>query len=165
MTKITFAIILSVAIAGAAQNTIAYRLAIAGIYPDFLLVTVVVLGLVTGESYGAISGGLAGFVHASLAGSSFGTFILSRAILGFVAGLVKGALFQDNPAVIFIAAFIATITGETVFILFNPPVGLFAWASALPFTAMYNGIIAMPIYWLLRRLIHPKNKPRYIYHF
>ena len=153
MTRIVLVIISTIIIFGAAQGELAHKLSIGEISPDFLIVAVVAIGLLLGPIAGILAGALAGLTHASVVGMGMGTFLLSRAIVGYFAGLTKSHVFQDNPIVPFIGGVVGTLVAESVFVLFSPPVRLAAWIAPLPLIAIYNGILTIFILRALRKLL------------
>ncbi len=66
---------------------------------------------------GRALGFIAGLMHGSLVGFSLGSFIVTRTITGFLAGLVTTRLFSENPLVPALSAVWLTVVCEALFLL------------------------------------------------
>ena len=160
MMRATLVIFCAMLLLGAAQGALAHRMTIGQISPDFLIAATAAIGLLLGPTAGTLAGMLAGLAHGSITGVGFGSFMASRALVGCLAGSAKSHVFHDNPIVPLVGGVVGTLVAESVFVLLNPPARLSEWFAALPLIAIYNGIIAVPTYWALRRLLVSKSAPQ-----
>ena len=62
-----------------------------------------------------------GLLEGSLTGISEASFIISRTVTAFFAGILETRLFRENLLVSIFAVFIGTLIAEILFLLFNPP--------------------------------------------
>ena len=153
MTRAALVIFCAMIVLGAAQGALAARISVGEIAPDFLIVATVVIGLLLGPVAGTLAGALAGLVHGSVAGMGLGSFMFSRTLVGYLAGVGRTRVFSDNPFVPLIWCAVGTLAAELLFILFSPPAHLVVWLAPLPLIALYNAILALPINWALKRLL------------
>ena len=154
--RATLVIVCAMILLGAAQGALAHRMTIGQISPDFLIAATAAIGLLLGPTAGTLAGMLAGLAHGSITGVGLGSFMASRALVGCLAGSAKSHVFHDNPLVPLVGGIVGTLVAESVFVLLNPPARLGEWFAPLPLIAIYNGIIAVPTYWVLRRLLISK---------
>jgi cell shape-determining protein MreD len=128
-----------------------------GSAPDFLMAVTMAMALVVDPALGAVVGFAAGLAHASIVGLSFGGFITSRALLGFGVGSLRAWLFQDNPIVLLAAALLGTLACEGIYFLIEPARGSRAAFSQLPTESIYNAILAVVCYVLIRRAMEAES--------
>lgn len=137
------------------NNGLAPHLSIGGIRPDFLLAVMCVLGLMTRPASAAWVGLVAGIMHAGIAGANLTHYAASRAIAAFGISLGRDTTFEAGPVFAAIAAVLGTLLAEGIFLLFAPPPNIGSFAQATIGTAIYNGVLAMPLFAVLRRLAIP----------
>ncbi|MEK7709261.1 MAG: rod shape-determining protein MreD, partial [candidate division NC10 bacterium] len=84
---------------GLAQGSVAPALRIGGVAPDVPLILTVLLGLNRGPEVGCLSGFAVGLLQDVAAGGFVGAQALTKALVGFVAGLIGERLWVSNPLV------------------------------------------------------------------
>jgi rod shape-determining protein MreD len=136
-------------------QAIAPRLAVLGATPDFLLVAMVALSLHTSRKGGAGLGFIAGFVQGALASASMGYYVVSRTLVGFLTSWSKDIRFEHSWWLVFLTAFAATALAQAIQLFLPPATSISPFAAATILTATYNGVLAMPLYALLNRLLAP----------
>jgi len=117
--KYVWPIVMLVAAAGL-QGNLPKAVSILGARPDLVLVVLISYSLAADPAFGATLGFFAGLLHGSLVGFSLGSFIVTRTITGFLAGMVTARLFSENPLVPALSAIWLTIVCEALFLLANP---------------------------------------------
>ncbi|GMV87644.1 MAG: hypothetical protein AMXMBFR81_05750 [Chthonomonas sp.] len=137
----------------ALQQGASERLAILGCAPDFLLAAVAPLALAYGRSGGAVVGFFAGLLHGGLAGANMAQYAASRAIAGFIAAWTGSSIEKLEPVTCLIHAVGLTVLGRVVFMFMAPPAQIGSYLLATIGVAVYNGVIALPIYALLRKTV------------
>ncbi|HOP79049.1 MAG TPA: rod shape-determining protein MreD [Armatimonadota bacterium] len=137
-------------LAGALQGYLPSWMVIRGARPDFLMVVVIATSLTLDPLSGGILGFLGGIIHGSIVGEGVGSFIVSRTIIGFVAGSVTIRFFSDNPVVPVLAAGVLTFSGEALFLLANPVADLGSSLNVLLIKSLYNSLLTLIIFWFLR---------------
>lgn len=146
-------------LAGALQGNTPSWLMWRGAQPDFLLVVLIATALMLDPLAGAVMGFVAGLMQGSMVGFSIGSFIVSRTLIGFVAGTITLRLFSENPMVPMIAAVGLTFLSEAVFLLTSPTGGFIAAVDKILITSLYNGLLTAVAFWILRKFeIHKKVK-------
>jgi rod shape-determining protein MreD len=145
-------------VAAGCQQTVAPKVAIAGTTPDLMLVVVGCLALFGNRMSGAFLGFGAGVLQGALAGANLGAYAVSRTISGFLAGWFTALEFESNAAVAFFSVAIATLLGQLLLMFGAPPSQIPGFLLATIGAAMYNGVLAMPLFVLLKRVIDPVSK-------
>lgn len=84
---------------GLAQTSVAPALSVGGVAPDIPLVLTVLLGLRRGPEVGCVSGFAVGLLQDVAGGGFVGAQALTKALVGFAAGLMGEWLWVSNPLV------------------------------------------------------------------
>ena len=148
-----------VLLAGALQSQISGRIPVLGSRPDFFLAATMAMGLVLDPALGAAFGFAAGLTHASIVGVSLGGMIVSRTLLGFAASSARARVFQDNPLVLLALALVGTICCEGVYFLIDPTRGSMAALDKLSMESVYNAVLTVICYLLIRRTMRRGRDP------
>jgi rod shape-determining protein MreD len=122
--------------------------------PDLVLVFALVAALLSDAGTGCLVGFGAGLLTAALVGETVGTFLVSRAVAGFVAGSLAGRFFRTNAAVVIAAVIVGAFVAGTVYGLAAPPVRGTTFLAYLRETGLgilWDGALALPIASLMRR--------------
>ena len=146
--------------AALAQSVYANAIQIRGAQPDFLILTVILGALFCDANGGATLGFFAGLLHASLAApphGGFGSLIVSRTLVGFGIGWLEERVFRDNPLIALTLVALGTALADTLFFVFAPQPDIPHWARVLGLTTLYNTVLALPFYYLFRRLLRPEQ--------
>lgn len=139
-------------LAAVLQGLLAHTIAIDGAEPDFLLVTLACGGALVGGARATILGFWAGLLTAALIPAAFGSYLASRTIAGAFAGWLQGYVIRDSLIVPPLATFSTTVLAELIHVLMAPTHHPAAWAAARGGEVVYNTLLALPIYWLMRWL-------------
>lgn len=140
------------------QSTLLPLIAVAGTYPDMLLVVVVSYSLLSGKEKGVGIGFFAGLLQDLALGSVFGTNTLSKMAIGYFLGLAERKVFKEHVLLPVATTAVATIFNcfaiFTLLSVFGYKVDIIASMinNALPL-ALYNLVIAIPVHHLIYRLI------------
>jgi cell shape-determining protein MreD len=129
-----------------------------GSAPDFLMAVTMAMALVLDPAWGAVLGFSAGLTHASVVGLSFGGFIASRTLLGFGVSSLRTWVFQDNPLVLLAAALLGTLACEGLYFLIEPARSSRAAFAQLPTESIYNAVLAVICYVLIRRVMETESQ-------
>lgn len=144
-----------------AQAVYADAMQIAGARPDFPLAVALILSLFTNANGGASLGFFAGLLHASLASpphGGFGSLIVSRTLVCAGVGWLEERMFRDHALTALGIVGVGTALAETLFFIFAPHPNILLWARHLGMTTLYNGLLAIPLYLVIRRLIGAHRK-------
>ena len=138
-------------IAAALQSVVFGRLGLWGAHPDLILTFALVAALMTDSRVGCLTGFAAGLVTASVVGETVGTFLVSRTIAGFAAGVPTGRLYRGKIGIVLAGVFFCSLIAETVYALAAPRLTLEHWLIAIPGGAAMNVGLSLPVLFLLRR--------------
>jgi rod shape-determining protein MreD len=130
-------------------------LALGGVAPDVLLVAAVVLSSFSGRRTGTTIGFFAGLIHGSIASSSVGYYIVSRATACFGASWARRLETEFSFWLVGLTTFIATFYIQAFQLLLPPPQNILGSMLDTITIATYNGVLAMPLYALLKKILDP----------
>ena len=131
---------------GLAQTSLAPALRIGGVTPDIPLILAVLLGLRRGPEVGCLSGFAVGLLQDVAAGGFVGAQALTKALVGFAAGLASERLWVSSPMVqvpgLVFLTFAEGLTRYWLLQLFHfpAPFGDVMVYLVLP-QALYNGFL------------------------
>lgn len=132
------------------QSTWPLWLKVQGQGPELTLAAVVCLGLVTGGTSGLVAGFLGALLWASVSSTPMGNLFVSYMSLGLLAGVLRGRMFSDRVAVAVIIVAISVLVAAIVRLVLAPPPSPQSWVSVVMVRSLYSGLMAMPIYLLVR---------------
>jgi rod shape-determining protein MreD len=138
------------------QQSIAVRLSIFGARPDFLLLFIVPLSLLTSRPGGTLLGFFAGLLQGATTGVFMAQYVASRTIAGFMASWSRGFGMHVNWGVACVTTIILTIVARLIYMFLAAPPGVMRFLGDTIGSAMYNGVLAIPVYMLLQWVIDPK---------
>lgn len=113
---ITFLIILLV------QLTVIPFIAIAGVIPDLILISLVYYSISRNQFYGTVLGASYGFLIDLITGSLLGSSMLSKTIAGFTAGYFSTETKKDiniNTYIFSLIVFICALIDSIIFSFFS----------------------------------------------
>ena len=142
-------------LAAALQGRAAHAVHLRWAQPDFVLVALGCAATLLGGAQGTFVGLWAGLLTAALIPGTFGTFLTSRTLAGALAGYLQRFLIRDSLLVPPLVVLAATVAAETVYALMAPGIArhpLRLWLLRVGGETLYNMALALPVYWLLRRL-------------
>jgi len=151
--------IAAITVATLLQAGLAPYLAIGGVTPNFLLLVVVTLALVTGPTEGAAAGFAAGLIFDLLGTGPVGPGALVLCITGYVAGLMHEQMFAEGWLLPLTVLGLASLGAEMAYALMLGLLGAgggsfltVLFTKILP-AAVYNTALALLVYpWLARFL-------------
>lgn len=135
--------------------TVGTRLSIRGVEPDITMAALVPTALAVRAVLGAWLGLLAGVLNASFVSLAFGSYVVSRCLTGWLAGLLEERVFRDNLLVTVTAGFLAALLADSVLFLFAPQANGAAYFAAASWRALYTAAFVTPFALLVRRLYAP----------
>lgn len=132
---------------------------ILGSGPDIVLVVLIAFSLAADTSAGVFLGFAAGLIEGSTVGNSLGSFIVTRTIVGFIAGFATTTFFSVNPLVSIVTTGWLTLVCELMFVLANPAASLFVAARTIAGECIWNSLLSFLLvcilrYFRTRRKIH-----------
>lgn len=142
-------------VAAILERGLAPHMALFGATPDFLLLVTTVSGLMMSRPGGAVTGFGAGLIQGALIGANLSHYVVSRALGGFMAAWSRHLRFENNSIVLVLATAALTVFAELTFMVTAGPKGIAGFLGDTMGTAIYNGVLAIPVYALLRRVLNP----------
>lgn len=143
-------------LAAVLQQGLADRLAIFGVAPNFLLIALGPMALLSRPSVGGTMGFFAGLIQGALAGANLTHYVISRTLAGFLTSLGNQLDIRLALTVAGLACAATTFIAQLILMFLAPPSGsLIAYLFGSLGMALYNGILAIPLYSLLRRWFGP----------
>lgn len=136
------------------QSSLMDKITVFGVMPDLVTILAVSFGLIFGPVRGAAAGAVGGMLLDLLLGRFLGLHALTRGLAGYVAGLAEPRIWKDNLAVPAFACFFLTLLSELlVYVLLSVSGRGFdliaAWRGIILPSAVYNGLLGVPIYRLI----------------
>lgn len=132
---------------------------ILGSGPDLVLVVLIVFSLAGNPSSGAILGFAAGMIEGSSVGTSLGSFIITRTIVGFIAGVTTNTFFSENPIVSVFSAAWLTLIAEAMFAIANPAASFLEAARRITGECVWNSLLSLLLVYILK-YVQTKHKIR-----
>jgi len=144
--------------AGGFQGSVAPHLAIGGVMPDFLLIVLGCVALGGTRKSGSVTGFFAGLIQGAVAGANIAQYALSRTLVGFFVGWFSTLEYDSNATVALVVVAFTTLTSQLLLMFMAPPPRIFAFLLATIGSAIYNGVLAMPLFALLKRVMDPPSR-------
>lgn len=141
-----------VCLAAVLQGRGAHALRVGQAQPDFVLIALGCSATLLGGARGIALGFWSGLLTASLNPGTFGTYLASRTLAGAFAGWLQGSVIRDSVVVPPLALLATTLVAEVISVLMAPTHHLRLWALQVGGETLYNMLLALPVYFLLRRL-------------
>ena len=94
-------------------------------------------------------------MQGALAGANLTHYVISRCIAGFVASWSRRLRFEMTPITVAISVAAVTVVAQIALMFIAAPTGIFGFLGDTIGSAMYNGVIAIPVYALLKRVLNP----------
>lgn len=135
------------------DTTLTPRFELLGGGIDAIVIVVVSFGLLSRPAAGALLGFFAGFLYGGIAGVSLAHYIFSLSIVGYLAGVASSWEPTPRTGMLFVA--IGTVVFRLILMFTSPQSEIGSLIQATIMSALYNGVLAWPVYALLRRMLRP----------
>ena len=143
-------------IAAALQQAAAPNMAIAGARPDILLVVALCTAVFFEPVWAAVVGFVAGVLHGGVVGSDVASLTVSRTLAAYFAGYVSRLDLDVRPWYVALVVAGGTLLCQMMLMVPAPPPEFLPYLRDTIVAAMYNGVLAIPLYMFLRRTLRPK---------
>lgn len=153
--KYFFAVGICLWLAAGCQRTVTPYVALAHVRPDLILVSVGCLTLFTERRTGSVVGFAGGVLQGALAGANLAAYAITRTIGGFLVGWFSSMDFESSPVVAAVVVAVLTVVAQVLLMFIAPTGEIGAFLLATIGSAVYNGVLAMPLYAILRRVLDP----------
>lgn len=148
-----------VVVAVVLQGSLLVHWRVAGVAPDLVIVVAIAGGLAFGPEWGITAGAVGGILQGVIQGEGAGSFLISRALCGLVAGLLETRLFKGNVLVAMLVVFLGTGLAEVVFLIMTPIFSTPFWLSVLWREAVYNAAVSPVVYVTFLHLVPRASAP------
>ncbi len=125
---------------------------------DLILLLTIFSGLYGGEIKGGLTGFVGGILEDSLSGSLLGTAAFAKTVVGSFSGFLGTKLYRKNILAQLIVSFLSILIHELIYLcliffykMSSPPL-LMAFKATV-FTIAINTFLALPFFWVLRRIL------------
>lgn len=149
--------IAAVWVLAAAQATVAPHLEILGSRPDFMLTFMGCMCLFMSRTAGSVLGFFCGLTYGALAGVHLFASIFSRTVTGFIAPAGRKFGLEVTPLVVAATVFAVTVVSQLLWLFLAAPKGVLSFLGDTIRSAMYNGLLSVPLYALLRKFLRPAS--------
>lgn len=149
--------VLGIFLAAVLQQALAPHLGFGPMKPDFFLVFLGVSCLFSNRRSGMLIGFFCGIVYGALAGVNLQHFAITRTVAGFVAAWTNDLSFQPSVLVAFLITASLTLFAQLMLMFLAAPGPIGPFLGDTIAGAVYNGVVAMPVYLLLKRFLDPPS--------
>jgi len=135
------------------QQALPDRISVLGARPDFILVVTIALALLTRAPSSIVVGFWGGVIQGAIVGANLGQFVITRMITAYAASRLND--FEIEIGVVLGAIFIGigSIVAQLLMMFLAPPRSLGGFLGDTIAMAVYNAVLAVPIYAILRRIL------------
>ena len=151
-TRPYIVLLLAFWIAAALQQTVAYKFSPP---PDFLIVVALSAAVMYEPVVAALLGFIAGVLHGGVTGSDTANFAISRTLAAYAAGYVSRLELDVRPWYVALVVAAGTVVIHLLMMIPAPPPTVGSYLRDTILAALYNGVLAFPIYTVLRRSLRP----------
>ncbi|GIV02280.1 MAG: hypothetical protein KatS3mg015_1110 [Fimbriimonadales bacterium] len=147
-------------LAAALQGSLAERMSIGWVKPDFLLVIAVALSMRGSVEAAAGIGFVAGLFHSALWNERVAAYTLSRMFACVVATRVYQAIPAAGPWAAAVVTGAATLVAGILFLFIGIPSDLLRWLVSTVGGILYNAALALLVYALQSRWSSRRSRER-----
>jgi LytS/YehU family sensor histidine kinase len=123
-----------------------------GARPDFVVVFIACCGALSGPIGGMAAGFWGGLLSAALVDTYSGSLLVSRLASGAVCGWLQQMVVRDSLVVPPLVTLAGTLAAEAVTLVMTPESRAHGWIRVLFGAALYNMVLSIPAWLLLRKL-------------
>ena len=135
------------------QGILAPAMAIRGAMPDLPLLALGCLALRLNPSGAAVAGFFNGLLHASMLDQTVGSLILSRMLAAFIVAWLPPLLDRQRLLSACLACALTALLTNGLLYLAAPSITGWEWWRATVGIMVYNTLLAVPAYGLIRRVL------------
>jgi rod shape-determining protein MreD len=145
-------------VAAILQQALSPHLSIFGARPDFILILVSPLSMLVPRKKGSALGFAGGVLQGAIAGANLAPFAISKAVAGFMGAWSRNIELERNFIVVFVTTFVVSLIAGLVWMFLAAPQGVAVYLGDTIGSAMYNGVLAIPVYMLLERMLNTRSR-------
>lgn len=143
------------------QTTVLEHLSVAGVRPDLCLIVVSLIGLFGGPVDGLMMGALLGFEQDLFSAGDAWVNAITKAVIGFSAGLVGRYVARTTPATMLPMILGLSVCSGIAFLFAGAggPDQLAAVRAVLLPQAVLDSVVAVGLYWVLAERFRKDDLP------
>lgn len=139
------------------DSGIAEFIQVLGARPEFVMIVLFSHSLLWRPMGASIGGFAAGLLQGALIGANLTHYVLSRAVGAFALSGSRSLGYELSVVLVGLVCALATVGTRLLFMFLAPPPSIPAYLGATIGSGLYNGLIAIPLFALLRRLYESKQ--------
>ncbi|MCH7945449.1 MAG: hypothetical protein IIC73_05460 [Armatimonadetes bacterium] len=143
-------------LAAVLEHSVTQRFLAEGGRPDLLLALALSVSVMFQPRYAALLGFLAGLLQGGMASADLAHFTIAYTMVGFAAGWVSKLKLDVRPWFVALVVLGGTLVAGLLMMIPAPPPEFWPRLRDTILSAMYNGVLAIPIYVLIRRSLVQK---------
>jgi rod shape-determining protein MreD len=132
-------------------------IAIFGAKPDLILLVLMLTSCFHRPGASAAAGFFVGILQGALAGANMLHYVTSRCIGAFVTSLLRNTESVPDALITIPVITGTTLLAQFLLMFFAPPTNIGLFIRDTITMALYNGVIALPLFALVRRIARPKK--------
>ena len=140
-------------LSAALQQSLARRFSFWGFEPDFLLVAMSCLSMFCNRAGAASIGFLSGAIYGAISFANMSQYVISRTVAAFLAGWANDLNLQGSGMVAAVTTAATTVGARLILLFLAPPLLITPFLGATIRSAVYNGVLAVPLYLLLKKVM------------
>lgn len=149
-------LVLSFWLAAVLQQAVVERVQIGGARPDLLLTLALASAVMFAPRFAALFGFVAGLLQGAIAGADLAHFTISYTIVAYFAGYLSWLELDIRAWYVALVVIGGTVTVGLLMMIPAPPSQLWPHLGDTILSAIYNGVLAIPLYALIKRSLHAK---------
>ncbi|MCS6919617.1 MAG: rod shape-determining protein MreD [Fimbriimonadales bacterium] len=142
--------------AAVAQGVWAQRLQLGHAAPDFPLLILACVAMLTNPNTAAWAGFVTGLLHASMLEQTVGSLLVSRTLAATAVAYLPLLISKRHWLSILPAVALLTLLAQGLLYLAAPTISGGAFWQGTLWSMVYNMGLAIPVYWLVQRIVPPE---------
>lgn len=139
------------------QQALTERMAIFGARPDFPLIAAICLGLLIPSPGSIFVGFFAGLTHSAMIGANLFQYVFSRLVASYGASRFSELEIEIGALLAALSAFVGTLGAQLIMMFLAPPRSVGGFIGDTIQSAIYNAVIAAPLYAAIRPILKEKR--------
>lgn len=139
-------------LAGGLQQVLPQRLAVFGARPDFILIALAAICPIVSRPGAIWTGFAGGVIQGAVAGANLTHYAISRIVTALALSWLPELRLESTPWLLAATGFLSTLLAQILLMFLAAPPGIAAFLGATIGSAVYNGVLMIPLFWVLGKL-------------
>ncbi len=126
--------------------------------PDFMLIATCCLGMFLSRTGSMAAGATCGILEGAMIGANLTWYGLTRLLAGWLVTIFKSMEMESNALIAGVITAIVSFISQLLLLFVAPSAAIGVSFLATIGTALVNGVLAAPLFALLKRLLDPVNR-------